>query len=76
MCKLDIYMQEPLPECEQEIRNEAHKRDMITSTNIFVVSVLVHDGNKKKRWYVSDSRNRWIQEIEDLDNLSAVKKDK
>ena len=47
MCKLDIYMQEPLPECEQEIRTEAHKRDMITSTNIFVVSVLVHDGNKK-----------------------------
>ena len=37
MDKLNIYMYEPMPECEQEIRNEAHMRDRITSTNICVV---------------------------------------
>ena len=47
MNKLNIYMYESLPECEQEIRNEAHKRDMITSTNNCAVSILVHDGYKK-----------------------------
>ena len=40
-------MYESLPECEQEIRNEAHKQDMVTSTNNYVFSVLSHDGNEK-----------------------------
>ena len=56
-----------LHECEQEIRNEAHKRDMITSTNNCVVSVLVHDGNEKTKFVK-------VQEVEELDNLDAVKK--
>ena len=46
MKKLNIYMYESLPECAQEIRNEAQKRDMIKSTNNCVVSVLVQDGNE------------------------------
>ncbi|XP_075240212.1 trypsin-like [Convolutriloba macropyga] len=52
---------------EKEIRNEAHKRDMITSTNNCVVSVLVHDGNEKTKFVK-------VEEVEDLDNLDAVKK--
>ena len=60
-------MYESLPECEQEIRNEAHKRDMITSTNNCVVSVLFHDGNEKTKFVK-------VQEVEELDNLDAVKK--
>ena len=67
MNKLNIYMYESLPEFEQEIRNEAHKRDMITSTNNCVVSVLVHDGNEKTKFVK-------VQEVEELDNLDAVKK--
>ena len=60
-------MYESLPECEHEIRNEAHKRDMITSTNNCFVSVLVHDGNEKTKFVK-------VQEVEELDNLDAVKK--
>ena len=59
-------MYESLPECEQEIRNEAHKRDMITSTNNCVVSVLVHDGTEKTKFVK-------IQEVVELDKLDAVK---
>ena len=59
-------MNKSLPQCEQEIRNEAHKRDVITSTNNCVVSVLVHDGNEKTNFVK-------IQEVEELDNLDAVK---
>ena len=40
MNELIICKYESLPECEQEIHNEAHKRDMITSTNNSVVSIL------------------------------------
>ena len=50
MNKLNIYMYESLPQCEEEIQNEVHKRDMITSTNNCVVSVLVHDGNEKTKF--------------------------
>ena len=60
-------MYESLPDCEQEIRNEAHKRNMITSTNNCVVSVLVHDGNEKTKFVK-------IQKVEELDSLDAVKK--
>ena len=58
-------MYKSLPECEQEIRNEAHKRDMITSTNNCVVLVLVHDGNEKTKFVK-------VQEVEELDNLDAA----
>ena len=37
MNKLNINIDELLPESKQEMRNEAHKRDMITSTNNSVV---------------------------------------
>ena len=40
---------------------------MIMSTNNCVVSVLVHDGNEKTKFVK-------IQEVEELDNLDAVKK--
>ena len=62
-------MYESLPESEQEIRNEAQKRDMITSTNNCVVSVLVHDGNEKTKFVK-------VQEVQELDSLDAVKKNK
>ena len=67
MNKLNIYMYESMLECEQEIRNEAHKPYMITSTNSYVVSVLVHDENEKTKC-VS------VQEIEELDSLDALRK--
>ena len=60
-------MYESLPDCEQEIRNEAHKRNMITSTINCVVSVLVHDGNEKTKFVK-------IEEVEELDSLDGVKK--
>ena len=60
-------MYESLPECEQEISNEAHKRDVITSTNNCVVPVLVQDGNEKTKFVK-------VQEVEELDNLDTVKK--
>ena len=67
--KQNKYMSESLPECEQEMRNEAHKRDIITSFNNSVVSVLVRDGNKKTKFVK-------VKEVEEVDNLDAVKKDK
>ena len=67
MNKLNIYMYESMLECEQEIRNEAPKPYMITSTNNYVVSVLVHDENEKTKCVR-------VQEIEELDSLDAVRK--
>ena len=42
---------------------------MIRGTNNSNVSALVHDGNEKSKFVK-------IQEVEELDNLDAVKKDK
>ena len=58
MNKQNIYMSVSLPECEQEKRNEANIRDMITSTNHCVVSGLVHDGNEKSKFVK-------VQEVEE-----------
>ena len=61
MNELIICKYESLPECEQEIHNEAHKRDMIRSTNNSVVSILVQDRNDKTKFLT-------VQEVEELDN--------
>ena len=45
----NIYINEPLPEIEASIANEAKKRDMIVSTHNCVVSVLVENGINKPR---------------------------
>ena len=67
MNKLNIKIYESLLECEQQIRNEAHKPYMITSTNNSVVSVLVHDGNEETKFVRA-------QEVGELNSLDAVKK--
>ena len=63
---LNIYLREPLPECEAEIHTEAKKRNLVVSTNNCVVSVLVKDGEKKFFKKVND--------INELDTLNAVKR--
>ena len=40
-------MNEPLPECEAAINAEAKRRDLFTSTNICMGSVLVDNGEEK-----------------------------
>ena len=63
---LNIYLREPLPECEAEIHTEAKKRNLVVSTNNCVVSVLVKDGEKKFFKKVND--------INELDTLNVVKR--
>ena len=62
-----IYINEPLPEIEAGIAEEAKKRDMIVSTQNCVVSVLVENGIFKPKFMR-------VNEMEDLDRLNAIKR--
>ena len=62
-----IYINEPLPEIEAVIAEEAKKRDMIVSTQNCVVSVLVENGIFKPKFMR-------VNELEDLDRLNAIKR--
>ena len=63
----NIYLNEPLPECEAEIQNEAKKRSMITTTNNCVVSVLVGGANNQTYF-------KKVHELSDLDNPNVIKR--
>ena len=63
----NIYINEPLPEIEASIANEAKKRDMIVSTHNYVVSVLVENGINKPKF-------TRVNELEDLDRVKAIKR--
>ena len=63
----NIYLNEPLPECEAAINAEAKRRDLITSTNNCVVSVLLDNGRGKNEFV-------WVTEIDELDNLNVIKR--
>ena len=63
----NIYLIEPLPEIEAQIKAEAVKRNMIVSTHNCTVSVLVDRGSQKPTY-------KKINDVEDLDNVLAVKK--
>ena len=65
----NIYLNEPLPECEAAINAEAKRRDLITSTNNCVVSVLVDNGRGKNEFVR-------VTEIDELDNLNVIKRKK
>ena len=65
---LNIYINEPLPECEALIKQEASKRNFITSTHNCTVSVMVNDDKSDKTKFVR------VNEIEDLDKLIPVKR--
>ena len=64
-----IYLNEPLPEYEAQIKNEANKQNMITATHNCAVSVLVEIGREKAKFVK-------INEIEDLDSINAIKRKK
>ena len=64
---LNIYINEPLPECEALIRQEASKRNF-TSTQNCTVSVMLSDDKSDKTKFVR------VNEIEDLDKLIPVKR--
>ena len=63
----NIYLNEPLPECEAEIQNEAKKRNMITTKNNCVVSVLVGGANNQTYF-------KKVHELSDLDNPNVIKR--
>ena len=63
----NIYLNEPLPEIEAQIKAEAVKRNMIVSTHNCTVSVLVDRGSQKPTY-------KKINDIEDLGNVLAEKK--
>ena len=63
----NIYLNEPLPECEAAINAEAKRRDIITSKNNCVVSVLVDNGRGKNEFVR-------VTEIDELDNLNVIKR--
>ena len=63
----NIYINEPLPECEAQIKAEATKRNLITTTHNCVVSVLV-ENNEQKPQFVR------VNEIGELDKLTTIKK--
>ena len=46
----NIYINEPLPECEAQIKAEATKRNLITTTHNCVVSVLVENNEQKPQF--------------------------
>ena len=64
-----IYLNQPLPEYEAQIKNEANKRNMITATHNCAVSVLVENGRKKAKFVK-------INETEDLNSINAIKRKK
>ena len=57
----NIYINEPLRECEAQIKAEATKRNIITTTHNCVVSVLVAN-NEQKHSIRSGERNRRIRQ--------------
>ena len=63
----NIYINEPLRECEAQIKAEATKRNLITTTHNCIVSVLVAN-NEQKPQFVG------VNEIEDLDKRATIKK--
>ena len=63
----NIYINEPLPECEAQIKAEAMKRNLITTTHNCVVFVLV-ENNEQKPQFVR------LNEIGELDKLTTIKK--
>ena len=63
---LNMYINEPLPECEAQIQAEANKRDIITSTHNCVVSVLVADGSR--------SKFKAVHDVNELDTLNTIKR--
>ena len=63
----NIYLNETLTEIESQIKAEAVKRNMIVSTHNCTVSVLVDRGSQKPTY-------KKINDVEDLDNVLAVKK--
>ena len=64
-----IYLNDPLPEYEAPIKNEANKRNMITATHNCADSVFVENGREKAKFVK-------INEIEDLDSINAIKRKK
>ena len=56
-----------MPECEVAIQDEAKKRNLITTTNNCVVSVLVGGANNQTYF-------KKVHEINDLDNPNVVKR--
>ena len=56
----NIYLNEPLPECEAAINAEAKRRDSITSTNNCVVSVLLGNGRGKTNSSELRKLTSWI----------------
>ena len=63
----NIFINGPLLECEAQIKAEAMKRNLLTTTNNCSISVLVAN-NEKKPQFVQ------VNEIEELDNLTTFKK--
>ena len=63
----NIYIKEPLPEYEAQIKADATKRNLIRKTRNCVVSVLVAN-NEQKPQFVR------VNEIEELDKLTSIKK--
>ena len=63
----NIYLNEPLRECEAAINAEAKRRDLITSTNNCLVSVLVDNGRRKNKFFK-------VTVIDDLDILNVIKR--
>ena len=63
----NIYINEPFPECEVQIKAEATKRNLIATADNCVVSVLVAN-NEQKPQFVR------VNEIEELDKLTTIKK--
>ena len=62
----NIYINEPLPECEAQIKAEATKRNLITTTHNWAVSVPVAN-NEQKPQFVR------VNEIKELDKLTTIK---
>ena len=65
----NMHINNPLPEIEAGIANEAKKRDMIVSTHNCVVLGLVENGTNKPKFMR-------VNEPEDHDRLKAIKKNK
>ena len=63
----NIYINEQLPECEAQIKAEATRRNLITTTHNCVVSVLVVKNEQKPEFVRAN-------EIEELDKLTTIKK--
>ena len=64
-----IYLNDPLPEYEAQIKNDANKRNMFTATHNCADSVFVENGREKAKFVK-------IDEIEDLDSINAIKRKK